>query len=518
MRKEVAFVVGMLLGAAVGAQPLGWEGGPPLQRVLCPFAPQRCAGMAEARELGQPQAPSFAPDVQALGEVRDKQFVVHWLYHSTGLAAGIGEDPVGEASITPRCSGQELTGASAAPFMYPSWWSLPNIATYYYQAPRVNDVTFYKVTWVRSPALQNVQAWFGSSDYFKLWINGSLVGSRTSGGPKPFTVDEYKYPVTLNAGYNFIVLRQTFPQLGPSNDPDPNNRTKYFSLRFVRDSSGAPLTNLVATLDPLPQCEEAGLYSMGLFTRTLIPSVAHLPGALGSQWRTDFELYNAFPWAYEWRFAYFREGNNSGTPDARKTVTLGPYDSLVVTGALRDSGFFGVPGDEKGYAWLYGLYDFWILDFQFFRAKVYNQAATGTFGMAMPFVGSNFFMASSPAFYLFNLRNGAFRTNLAVVPAPNANSEYRLRLTLFGPDFATPIVKEWPESPASKLKGFAQLNNVFAYMGVGSLNTNRGQLLVQLIDVDSNARYFFAYATVNDQGTSDPLLILPGSFPSEPPL
>ncbi|GBC80008.1 hypothetical protein HRbin09_01236 [bacterium HR09] len=361
--------------------------------------------------------------------------------------------------------------------------------------------------------MQAVQAWFASSDYFKLWINGTLVGARTSGGPKPFTVDEYKYPVTLQAGWNLIAVRQTFPQLGPGDDPDPNNRTKYFSLRFVKDAGGTPVTNLVATFDPDPACDERGGFSKGLYSKLLIPSVAHLAGFAGSQWRTDLEMYNAFPWPFEWRFSYFKEGNNSGTPDATKTVTLQPYESLVVSDALQAASFFHVAGDQKGYAWISGPYYYWLTRYGFLAAKVYNQASAGTFSMALPIWYPYDYSGSS---YFYNVRNGAYRTNLAIIPMPNKDSEYRVRLTLFGADFPTPIVKEWPENPSEKLKGFAQLNNVFAYMGVGSLNTNRAQLLVEFVS-SSSGTYFFTYATVNDQGTSDPLLRAPGGYASAPP-
>ena len=468
-----------------------------------------------------PEGASLDPAAGALAmiEIQEKQFVVHWLYHYNGIGASIAEDPVGETGITGRCSNMPITDAPDAPTMYATAWNSKEILMAYYQAPqdqsscttRTHDLTFYQLTWVKSSTAQSVQAWFGSSDYFKLWINRSLVGSRTAGGPKPYTEDEYKYPVTLAAGWNLIVVRQTFPQLGPSNDSNPDNLYKKFSLRFVRDSSGTPVTNLVAAFDPDPSCGESAR-NTAYFTKVLIPSVAHLPGTGGSQWRTDLEIYNGFPWAFQWRLDYFKEGNNSGTPDSSKTLTLAPYESRVLVDALPS--FFGIGGDQKGYAWVSGPYYYWLTRYGHVQPKVYNQASTGTFSMGLPIF---YVYDSANSGYFFNLRNGAYRTNLAFIPQPNQNAEYRVRLTLFGPDIPTPVTKEWPENPTHKLRGMAQLNNVFQYVGLGSLATSRANLRFSIIDASSGTAVF-PYVTINDNGTSDPTFRAPGSALGVPPM
>ncbi|GBC80007.1 hypothetical protein HRbin09_01235 [bacterium HR09] len=96
---------------------------------------------------------------QAAAEVLEKRFVVHWLYHYTGLSAAIGEDPVGEATISGRCSYLPLTDAPGSPAMYPSYWWDTGVTTNSWQAPADSatcttdrtDITFYKLTWVKSP-------------------------------------------------------------------------------------------------------------------------------------------------------------------------------------------------------------------------------------------------------------------------------------------------------------------------------------------------------------------------------
>jgi hypothetical protein len=327
-------------------------------------------------------------------------------------------------------------------------------------------------------------------------------------------VDEYKYPANLRAGWNLIVFKHSFPQLGPSTDPDDNKRYKYFSLRFVRDDAGTPVTNLVATFDPDPSCDDRAPYSTATQTRVLFPSVAHLPGRAGSQWRTDIELYNGFHMAWEYRFRYFREGNNSGLPDATKTIVLQPFEGKVIRDALRSSEFFNVPGDQKGYAWMSGVYYSYATQYGHARAKVYNQATTGTFGMDTTLLYPYNYWYSG---YFFNVRNGTFRTNLAVIPTTNETSAYRVRMTFSAPEFGT-LTKEWPADPSQKLTGFAQLNDIFTYFGVGSTSTDRALLYVTFIDKTPPDLYFYPYVTVNDNGSSDPIFRLPGFPVSNPPI
>lgn len=470
-----------------------------------------------ARSLGIPAGPLAAPS-----ELQEKQFITHWLYHYPGLSAAIDEDPVGEASISGRCSSLPITDAPRAPRMDPWVWGSKKVSTSYWDAPidestctyDTTDVTRYFVTWVKSASAQSVRVWLGASDYFKLWINGTQVGQRTSGNGKAYTEDEYKFPVTLKAGWNLIVFKHSFPQLGPADDPDNNKKYKYFSLRFVRDDAGTPVTHLVASFDPDPSCDDRAPISTAPYTRVLFPSVAHLPGTAGSQWRTDIELYNGYHMAWESRFRYFREGNNSGIPDTTKTLVLQPFEGKVFRDALRSSEFFNVPSDEKGYAWMSGVYYHYAINYGQARAKVYNQAPTGTFGM-----DTNLLSPYNRQYqaYFFNLRNGAFRTNLAVVPSKNEGSTYRLRMILSAPEFGV-LTKEWPADPSQKLTGFAQLNDVFSYFGVGSTITERALLYVAFVDKTPSDLSFFPYITINDNSTSDPIFRFSGYSTSSPPI
>jgi len=469
--------------------------------------------------LAQPVTAMGAPS-----ELQAKQFITHWLDHYICLGAGIGEDYVGETSINGRCSGQRMSDGPSAPFINPNYYSNPSgeILTSYWQAPaapttgvtRTTNLSRYFVTWVKSPTTRSAKAWFGASDYFKLWINRALILSRDGGGSRPWTVDEYKGNVALVAGWNLIVLKQSFPQLGPETDPNEENKYKFFSLRFVSDDAGTPITDLVAAFDP--SCAEA---DPSVISKAWVPNVAHLPG-YSSQWRTDVFLFNGTHMSWSHRLRFYREGINSGTPDADKYLEMTPYQTLMFPDALQT--LFGITANTKGYIavlqqahfrWLsYGLQDNgWL------TAKTFNLTESGTFGTLNP-VLLQFHGTSSPMAF-FGLRNGAYRSNLALFPAVNSGATARIRLTLFGPDIATPLVKEY-----SGINGFWQLNNVFDALGAGNVNTNTAALYLEFLE-NPTGTLWFPYVTILDgnprygvPGTSDPIYLAPGYLPLLPPI
>ncbi|MFN3413600.1 MAG: hypothetical protein ACK42L_06020, partial [Thermoanaerobaculum sp.] len=197
-----------------------------------------------------------------------------------------------------------------------------------------------------------------------------------------------------------------------------------------------------------------------------------------------------------------------------KTVVLKPFEGKVFRDALRSSELFNVASDQKGYAWMSGAYYYYAIDYGHARAKVYNQASTGTFGMDTNLL---YVYAYQYDTYFFNLRNGAFRTNLAMIPTKNEGSTYRVRMILSAPEFGT-LTKEWPADATQRLTGFAQLNDVFSYFGVGGISTDRALLYVTLIDQSPSDVRFYSYVTLNDNGTSDPIFRLPGYPVSSPPI
>ena len=458
----------------------------------------------------------------APSELQAKQFITHWVDHYTCLGAGIDEDFVDEASIDGRCSSQKMSDGPSAPSIVPTYYSNASgvIGTTYIQAPvdantgsvRTANVSRYFVTWVKSPTARTAKVGLGSSDYFKLWINRVLVLSRTAGGPKSFTVDEYKAGVTLAAGWNLITLKQSFPQLGPGTDPSESNKFKFFSLRFVSDTAGTPLTDLVAGFDP--HCTEADTSND---TRVWIPNVAHLPGH-SSQWRTDIYLFNGTHMNWSHRFRFYAEGNNSGTPDGEKYLEMVPFQMLTFPDVIQT--LFGITANVKGSVTIlqqlyWRWYSYSMQGNHWLQVKTFNLTGGGTFGMLNPILYQFSSVASPVAF--FGLRNGDYRSNLALFPAVNTGATTRIRLTLFGPDIATPLVKEYPE-----INGFWQLTNVFDALGAGSVNTTSAALYLEFLE-NPTGTLWFPYVTIMDgnpqygtAGTSDPVYLSPGYLPLAP--
>ena len=489
---------------------------PVMEAFLCGEIP--AARFADSLGLATPVTATGAPS-----ELQDKQFITHWLGHYTCLGAGIDEDVVDEATIDGRCSNQKMSDGLSARMLYPCYYATPSgvVSTGYWQAPtdqathvtRTTNLSRYFVTWIKSPTTRSAKVWLGASDHFKLWINGFLILSRTAGGSKPWTVDEYKANVTLASGWNLIAVKQSFPQLGPSTDPSDDNKYKRFSLRFVSDDAGTPVNDLVAAFDP--NCTEA---DPPIDTKVFVPNVAHLPG-YSSQWRTDVSLFNGAHMRWSYRLRFYKEGNNSGIPDGEKYVEMAPYQTLTFPDVLQT--LFGITTNVKGYVavlqqtfsryWLYSLPESgWL------QARTFNLSGSGSYGTLNPLLYAYSGVLSPVAF--FGLRNGAFRTNLTLFPVVNSGATTSIRLTLFGPDLPVPLVKEY-----SGINGFWQLNNVFEDLGAGNVNTDSAVLYLSFLD-DPNGTYWFPYATVVDGnpkygviGTSDPVYVGPGYLSFLPP-
>lgn len=499
-------------------------------QILAKLPPDRLAQIprptVEAVLRGEIPAAEFARSlglgpVTAMGtptELQAKAFITHWLDHYTCVAAGINEDIVGESSIDGRCSTQQISDGPSAPYGYPDYSNASDGSVYshYGMAPydsttctsRTTNLTRYFVTWVYSNTARSAKVWFGASDYFKVWINGAVVLSRTSGGAKPWTVDEYKANVSLISGWNLIVVKHSFPQLGPYTDPDVNNRYKYFSLRFVSDDSGTPITNLIGAFDP--NCTES---DPAYYSRVWVPNVAHIPG-YSSQWRSDLYLFNGMHMYWTYWLRFYKEGNNTGVPDAQAALPLAPFQTATYADVLQS--LFGITADVKGYIAVLRPYYPYLTQYGWLQVKTFNVSPAGTFGTLNPIMYQ--YSGSTSGATFFGLRNGAYRSNLALFPAVNTGATLNIRLTLSGPAIPTPIVKDY-----AGINGFWQLNNVFADMGAGSVNTDSAYLQV---DFQSNATgtYWFPYVTIADgnpahgtTGTSDPVYLAPGYFAIYPP-
>jgi hypothetical protein len=450
------------------------------------------------------------PEAAVLQDLDEEQFITHWVYTYNVMDGGVDVDLIGESSFQGLCSTDPISSAPDAPSTGPNYSGGPTMYTGCWAAWNEEECTYfatnssmYFYTWIRVPTTQQVRAILGAADYFKLWINHTLVMSRTSGGPATYLLDQYQQTATLNQGWNLILFKHSFPQLGPEDDPNPDNIYKYFSLRFTTPG-GVPV-HPIAGFDPMCSYSERD----GQYTRVIVPSIAHLPGSGGSQWRTDTLLVNGTHMTWNYELNYFREGNASGTPNAVARLDIPPYGTVSFADALRHSGLFGVSSDQKGYFDVRRQLYHYLKSAGWLQDKVYNQAPAGSFGMQIPVQYVWDGISYSAVFY--GLRNGAYRTNLGMVPWDNAGATARVRVTLFGPDLAAPVSREF-----GPFEGMWQRNDIFDALGVGGLNTARTALYLQILE-NPNGTYWYPYVAVNDNGTSDPIFFTKGSLGSFPP-
>ncbi len=480
--------------------PPPWAGGPPDPAHMQPGA----------RSASAPGWTAPVPEAAVLQDLDEQQFISHWIYTYYVMDGGIDDDLIGESSFQGLCSTDPISSAPDAPGTSLTYRNDTRMYTGYWAAWNEDDCSnfatnssVYFYTWIRVPTTQQVRVILGAADYYKLWINRALVMSRTSGGAVPYLVDQYQQTATLNQGWNLILFKHSFPQLGPEDDPNEDNRYKYFSLRFTTPG-GVPV-HPIAGFDPMCSYAEWD----GQYTRVIVPSIAHLPGSGGSQWRTDTLLVNGTHMTWSFELNYFREGNASGVPNATARIDMAPYATLSFADALRHEDLFGVAGDQKGYFDVRRQYYYYLTSSGWLQNKVYNQSPAGSFGMQVP-VGYVWDGTSYSAVF-YGLRNGAYRTNLGLVPWDNAGATARIRVTLFGPDLAAPVSREF-----GPFEGMWQRNNIFEALGVDSLNTARTELYLQILENPTGTTWH-PYVAVNDNGSSDPIFFTQGFLGSFPP-
>jgi hypothetical protein len=501
--------------------------GKALLRLPAWFVQQVLAGEIPVADLMA--AGGMTRSVQATGMTvaQQKQYITHWITHYTAIVEGFNQDTVGLSTIDGRCSDQAIGDGSGAPTGYADYFNSADgtITTSYYAAPSgptcgstiTTGLSRYFVTWVYSPTNRSAWLFFGSSDSYKVYLNHNPVLTHAASGTEPYVADSASTQVSLVAGWNLIVVKQSFTQLGPYGDPNPNNVNKFFSLRFALNAGGTPMTDIAGAFDPNCGDSSDAIYQ---FTHTLFANMAHLNGAQNSVWRTDVVFYNGIqiPWWY--RLRYYQQGNNTGTPDATATVIVPPFQSVSYSDALPN--LLHVSAQQKGYVVVDGqdgdFTDHWEAS-NWVTIRAYNQSASGTYSNIVPGFATNAWGTASSAKPITGVRNGRFRTNLGVAPAFNTGATTTVRVTITDPSLASPVQQDF-----TGVNGFWQVNDIFTTMGIGHLYTDNATIFIELVN-NTTGTYWFPFATVqdgnpnnNEAGTSDPAFLTTSQQYLAPPL
>lgn len=142
------------------------------------------------------------------------------------------------------------------------------------------DLTRYFVTWIFAPSSRSGQMWVGAHDDFKLW---STVPRPAAHQRRP--QDSFRRPVQVapqpQVGVETFRFQTVPPLAEPYTSTNPNDGSKSFSLRFVTDAAGTPMTDLPAVFDR--SCIDTSA-SGGLYSRLRAPNIAQLAGSGGRQW------------------------------------------------------------------------------------------------------------------------------------------------------------------------------------------------------------------------------------------
>lgn len=219
---------------------------------------------------------------------------------------------------------------------------------------------------------------------------------------------------------------------------------------------------------------------------TIVPAVAHAPGAYGSLWRTDVAAVNLGSAASV--TLTFRSPEGAASTRSA-SVPQGTTRFADVLASL-----FGVAADASASGSLTLASDRPLV----VSSRTYNEAASGTYGAHLPGVSSARAVTPGRPGVLPQLSSGAAtRTNVGLTNLGSAPVTVAIRLVGAS---GTPLGNERVVTvPAGALR---QENDVFASCGAGE-----AAIAWARIEVRTTGGAVFAYASVIDNATGDPTIV-----------
>lgn len=422
-----------------------------------------------------------------------KNFIIRWLAPHRGVNGTVDDDIIGEASVVPSCAGSALGGSPTAQFAYTSASSYTDGRIYqnYNDAPSSNThVVQYFLTQVESATARNVTMLVGADDGIRVWLNGDEVVRQDA--PAEYAEGALTAPVSLRQGWNLLLVKVYYPQLGPQGDSE--HEYKYWSLRFVESDGTTPVLDVYQSVDAWCTPEDS------YFAWAWAPGAADVSGARASQWQSELRITNPYYHNLYAILRYFANSNANGMPDGERILRLAPYETVRYANVVRE--LTGTPDSGSGMIAIGGLYYYDVTSGDAARLITANVGASGggTFGTQMPF-GYRYAGRSCCSQQLFGLKNGPEnRTNLLVMPTP------------FAPDQVTVTVNLWDAGTGRTAsaeftgRGSFQINDIFSRVGMGDVVTDSAIAHVEYPRTSSSA-YLRVTASINDNVTSDPTLV-----------
>ena len=275
-----------------------------------------------------------------------------------------------------------------------------------------------------------------------------------------------------------------------------NQNTDWFG-RFHRQFTGEGTveTRLSDWLDPLGTGQ---LFLVGMTPGStqssatwLIPAVASLPGAEGSEWKSQVSVANSSSSSANAMVHFVPTGEDWPGEVLSGPHLIGPMGSLYlddpIAAAGPTAGVLYVTADGGNTA-------------AFSRTINLNDDGS-TFGQGMPAILLNdASLETELVLPMVHSGPGRYRTNVGFTQT--SSGIYRVLVSIFSPGSVLLAEKEYIIN-----SGWKQINDIFADMGIGDTVVEGGWIRVQLIQ--NQPAYWTTYATVIDDATNDPTYVLP---------
>ena len=260
------------------------------------------------------------------------------------------------------------------------------------------------------------------------------------------------------------------------------------NLTYVYQTAGSWPWNMAVEIGT-DSCAKYGtiVVSVAPAHRYIVPSVAHAPGAGGTQWRTDVAAVN-----------------RSGSTASLTLTYVDDAQTLVRTASLTNGGttewrdilvsLFGLSATASNKGTLLVGSNVALA----VTSRTYNQATAGTYGQRYPALTATDSLAAGKVGIIAQIKkNASFRTNLGIVN--------------LGQSACTVAVKLWnatgtqvgaTKQLVAQAGRWLQQDDIFGAAAAGSQD-----LAYATVEVQTAGGSIWAYASVVDSATGDPTTI-----------
>jgi photosystem II stability/assembly factor-like uncharacterized protein len=220
--------------------------------------------------------------------------------------------------------------------------------------------------------------------------------------------------------------------------------------------------------------------------RYIIPSVAHLPGLGGTQWRTDVAAVNHGAAAVAMKLFYT---NYDGSQTLQRTHTLAAGRAIEWPDVL--TGLFNLASSASSKGTLRVETNHALV----LNSRTYNQTTTGTYGQRYPsLIGADAIPAGTTGVIGQLKKTPGARTNVGAVNLGSAPAT--VKITLFGSGGVQVGSVTTLNLPAYR---WLQQDDIFASAGAGTQ-----AIAYATISVETAGARVWAYGSVIDTATGDP--------------